>query len=53
MEVGIDMLAIAQKQRDLALKAEAKPYQRIGGLFPIICQKEWVLQAIWRKPQRR
>ncbi|MHA2302973.1 MAG: group II intron reverse transcriptase/maturase, partial [Candidatus Thorarchaeota archaeon] len=47
MEVGIDMLAIAQKQRDLALKAEAKPYQRIGGLFPIICQKEWVLQAMW------
>jgi hypothetical protein len=46
MEVGIDMLAIAQKQRDLALKAEAKPYQRIGGLFPIICQKEWV----WREP---
>lgn len=41
------MLGIAQKQKDLALKAERKPDQRIGGLFPIICQKEWVMQAMW------
>jgi retron-type reverse transcriptase len=41
------MLSIAQKQRNLALKAEAKPYQRIGELFPIICQREWMLQAMW------
>ena len=41
------MLDIAQKQKDLTLKAEAKPYQRIGGLFPIICQKEWMFQAMW------
>jgi group II intron reverse transcriptase/maturase len=47
MEVGRYMLSIAQKQRDLALKAEARPCQRIGGLFPIICQKEWMLQAMW------
>ena len=47
------MLDIAQKQRNLALKAEAKPYQRIGGLFPIICQKEWMLQAMWNVLQNR
>jgi hypothetical protein len=41
------MLDIAQKQRDLALKAKAKPHQRIGGLFPLICQKEWMMQAMW------
>ncbi len=38
---------IARKQRNLALKAEAKPDQRIGGLFPLICQKEWMMQAMW------
>ena len=41
------MLDIAQKQKDLALKAQGKPDQRIGALFPIICQKEWMLQAMW------
>jgi group II intron reverse transcriptase/maturase len=47
MEVGRNMLGIAQKQKDLALKAERKPDQRIGGLFPIICQREWMTQAMW------
>ena len=41
------MLGIAQKQKDLALKAQEKPYHRIGTLFPMICQKEWMLQAMW------
>jgi retron-type reverse transcriptase len=41
------MLDIAQKQKDLSLKAQEKPYQRIGALFPMICQKEWMLQAMW------
>jgi group II intron reverse transcriptase/maturase len=38
---------IAQKQRDLALKAEAMPGKRIWALFPIVCQKEWMMQAMW------
>ena len=41
------MTEITQKQKELALKAEKKPNQRIYGLFPIICQKEWVTQAMW------
>lgn len=41
------MTEIAQKQRDLALKAEAMPNKRIWGLFPLICQKEWMMQAMW------
>jgi len=41
------MLDIAQKQRDLSLKSRAKPYQRIGGLFPVISQREWITQAMW------
>jgi retron-type reverse transcriptase len=47
------MLDIAQKQRDLALKANAKPNQRIGGLFPLICQKEWMMQAMWNVLRNR
>jgi len=51
------MLDIAQKQRSIALKAEARPNQwnsdelyrnkQIGELFPLIHQKEWMMQAMW------
>ena len=41
------MTEIAQKQKDLALKAKAIPNKRIRNLFPLICQKEWMLQAMW------
>ena len=41
------MLDIAQKQRSLALKAERKSDQRIGCLFPLVCQREWMIQAMW------
>jgi RNA-directed DNA polymerase len=48
MEVGRYMFDIAQKQRNLALKATYKPKNRIGGLFPIVCQEEWMAQAMWK-----
>ncbi|MHA2066488.1 MAG: group II intron reverse transcriptase/maturase [Candidatus Thorarchaeota archaeon] len=41
------MTEITQKQRDLALKAESMPNKRIWGLFPLICQREWMMQAMW------
>lgn len=47
------MFNIARKQRDLALKAEAKPDQRIGELFPIICHEEWLMQAMWSVLQNK
>ncbi len=41
-------VSIARKQQDLALKSKAKTYQqRIGGLFPIVCHREWMMQAMW------
>ena len=40
------MTGITRKQRDLALLAMRKPDQ-ISGLFPIMCQKEWIMQAMW------
>jgi group II intron reverse transcriptase/maturase len=50
MEVGRSeaMTEIAQKQKDLALEAEAYPNQRIWGLFPMICEEEWMAQAMWK-----
>lgn len=44
---------IARKQKNLALKAKRNPNQRIGGLFLIICQKEWMLQAMWNVLQNK
>ena len=41
------MTDIAQKQRNLALKAKERPKDRIGGLCQIICQEEWIMQALW------
>lgn len=41
------MTEITQKQKDLTLKAEAMPDKRIQALFPIVCQKEWMAQAMW------
>ena len=47
-EVGGSVLTdITRKQKDLAQLAEQKPDQKINGLFPIICQKEWMMQAMW------
>jgi RNA-directed DNA polymerase len=42
------MNEIARKQKDLALEAEAYPDERIWGLFPTICDGEWMAQAMWR-----
>lgn len=42
------MTEITQKQKDLALEAEAYPNQRIWGLFPMICEEEWMAQAMWK-----
>jgi retron-type reverse transcriptase len=39
---------IARKQKSLTLKATYRPECRIGGLFPLIYQQEWVAQAMWR-----
>jgi len=38
---------ITQKQKELAQKAEKIPNKRIYRLFPIICRKEWIMQAMW------
>jgi RNA-directed DNA polymerase len=40
------LTGITRKQRDLALLAMRKPDQ-ISGLFPIMCQKEWITQSMW------
>jgi len=42
------VVEITQKQKDLALKATHNPDGRIGGLYPIICQEEWMAQAMWK-----
>ena len=42
-----DLKELARKQKDLAQLAMQKPDQRINGLFPIICQEEWMTQAMW------
>jgi group II intron reverse transcriptase/maturase len=42
-----DLKDTARKQKDLAQMATDKPNQRINGLFPLICQREWVSQALW------
>jgi len=42
------MINITQKQKDLALEAKERPNERIESLYPIICQKEWVLQSLWK-----
>jgi len=36
---------IAQKQKDLALKADSKQ-TRIGNLYPYLCSMEWITQAM-------
>jgi len=41
------MLDIAQKQKNLALKAKERPKERIGGLYSLISQKEWIIQSLW------
>jgi len=38
---------IASKQKNLAQKAKERPNERIGGLYSIICQKEWIIEALW------
>jgi group II intron reverse transcriptase/maturase len=40
------MKDIARKQKDLALKATQRPESRIGGLFPLVCEEEWLIQAM-------
>jgi group II intron reverse transcriptase/maturase len=42
------MTEIAQKQKDLALEAEAYQNKRIWGLFPMVCEEEWMAQAMWK-----
>lgn len=42
------MTEIARKQKDLALEAEAYPDKRIWGLFPMVCEEEWMAQAMWK-----
>jgi group II intron reverse transcriptase/maturase len=42
------MKNIAQKQKDLALKATYRPESRIGGLYPLIWQEGWMAQAMWK-----
>lgn len=42
-----DLKELSRKQKDLALLALRKPNQRINGLFPLICQEEWMTQAMW------
>lgn len=42
------MTEIARKQKDLALEAESVPNKRIWGLFPMICEEEWMAQAMWK-----
>jgi len=44
----LEITEIAQKQKDLALEAEAMPSKRIWGLFPMICEEEWIAQAMWK-----
>jgi len=42
-----DLKETARKQKDLAQLATRESDLRINGLFPIICQKEWITQAMW------
>jgi hypothetical protein len=41
------MVEIAQKQKDLALRAKEIPNKRIWRIFPQVHQKEWMVQAMW------
>jgi RNA-directed DNA polymerase len=44
----LSVIEITQKQKDLALKATHNPDGRIGCLYSIICQEEWMAQAMWK-----
>jgi len=36
---------IFRKQKELSQLAEKEP--TIGNLFPLVCNEEWVMQALW------